>query len=462
MATIKRIDGKTGISFKITVTKGVDITGKQVRHFRTWKPEQGMTERQMQKAVQKAAIDFEREIEQGYAVDDRQTFAQYAEYVLALKERTGTKHKTVYGYRCLTDRIYPAIGHIKLSDLRPQHLNTLYKNLSATGVRKDGRKAKSKIDLNAEMKVRQLSRAKLAELAGISSSTASAACRGCSITRCKAEKIATALELPFAKVFTSTQDASPLSTSTLLAYHRFIHTVLEQAEKEMLVPYNASAKATPPKLQRREVNYFQPVQVSAILEALKTEPMKWHLIVHLLIVTGCRRGEILGLKWSKVDFNTNRIRVDTALLYSRDRGIYEGTTKTGNVRTLGLPAETMDLLKEYRRQYLELKLLNGDRWNDTDYVFVRDDGRPMHPDSLAHWLRGFSERHSLPHINAHAFRHTVASVLIANGTDVVTVSKQLGHLDVSTTENFYAHIIEESKQKATECIADVLLRQRKA
>ncbi|MBP3411939.1 MAG: tyrosine-type recombinase/integrase [Oscillospiraceae bacterium] len=462
MASIQRIDGKTGVSFKITVTNGVDITGKQVRHFRTWRPEHSMTERQMQKAVQKAALDFEREIEQGYAVDERQTFAQYAEYVLSLKERTGTKHKTVYEYRRLTERLYPAIGHIKLSDLRPQHLNSLYKSLSATGVRKDGQKATSKINLQEEMKHRNLSRAKLAAMAGISSSTASAACRGCSITRCKAEKIAEALKLPFAKVFTSTQNDTPLSTSTLLAYHRFIHTVLDQAEKEMLVPYNAAAKATPPKLQRKEVNYFQPEQVSAILNALKSEPLKWHLIVHLLIVTGCRRGEILGLKWSKVDFTTDRIRVDTALLYSKVKGIYEGPTKTGNVRSLGLPSETIELLKEYRKQYFELKLLNGDRWNDTDYIFVRDDGNPVHPDSLAHWLRGFSKRHSLPHINAHAFRHTVASVLIANGTDVVTVSKQLGHLDVSTTENYYAHIIEEHKQKATECIADTLLRQKRA
>ena len=103
-----------------------------------------------------------------------------------------------------------------------------------------------------------------------------------------------------------------------------------------------------------------------------------------------------------------------------------------------------------------------DRWHDTGYVFIRDDGRPVHPDSVAHWLSRFSERHGLPHINAHAFRHTAASVLIANGTDVVTVSKHLGHLDVSTTESFYAHLIEERKQKATECIADVLLRKKQA
>lgn len=462
MATVRRIEGKTGLSYQLIVTHGTDQTGKQVRHYRTWKPAPGMTERQIEKAVQKAAADFEREIEQGYTLDNRQSFAQYAEYVLDLKERAGLKHKTVYEYRQLTERIYPAIGHLKLTDIRPQHLNAFYRSLAAAGTRKAGAKAKAKVDLETVMKERKLTRKKLAELAGVSSSTASAVCRGCSVTREKAELVARTLDLPFAKAFTVTEDTRPLSGATMLAYHRFISTVLEQAEKELLVPYNAAEKATPPKLKRREVNYFQPEEISSILDALEAEPLKWKALVHLLIVTGCRRGEILGLKWEKVDLDAGKARIDTTLLYAKDRGLYESSTKTGNVRTVGLPAETVQLLREWKRECLALRLANGDRWHNTGYVFIRDDGQPIHPDSLAHWLRSFSDRHGLPHINAHAFRHTVASVLIANGTDVVTVSRQLGHLDVSTTETFYSHIIEENKQKATECIADALLRKKRA
>lgn len=86
----------------------------------------------------------------------------------------------------------------------------------------------------------------------------------------------------------------------------------------------------------------------------------------------------------------------------------------------------------------------------------------MNPQSIGRWLTDFSKRHDLPHINPHSFRHTVASVLIANGTDVVTVSKQLGHASVATTESFYSHIIEENLNKASECIADVMLRRDKA
>ena len=71
MANIKRIDGKTGVSFKITVAKGRDMTGKQIRHYKTWTPERPMTERQMEKEVQRVAFEFEREIELGFQADNQ-------------------------------------------------------------------------------------------------------------------------------------------------------------------------------------------------------------------------------------------------------------------------------------------------------------------------------------------------------------------------------------------------------
>lgn len=228
----------------------------------------------------------------------------------------------------------------------------------------------------------------------------------------------------------------------------------------MLVPYNAAAKATPPKVERRDPNYFQPEQITAILEALEQEPLKWQLITHLMIVTGCRRGEIMGLQWDKVDFEHNRVKIDKSLVSSESKGVYLGNTKTSDIRYLNLPRETMELLRQHKREQLRLQLANGDRWVNTGFVFTQDNGEHMNPDSITGWLNAFSARHGLPHINPHAFRHTVASVLLANGTDIVTVSKQLGHASVNTTESFYSHIIEENKAKASECIAEVLLRKK--
>ena len=460
MATIEKLTGKVGTSYRISVSGGFDTSGKRIRHRMIYKPAPGMTERQIKKAVERAAADFERSIEQGYALDNRQTFAEYAAYVIDLKERTGVRSTTLDRYRGLLERINAAIGHIKLTDLRPQHLNSFYKNLAEPGLRSNGSSATVKIDMVKWMKTHKTSRAKIAEKAGISAATMGVAVRGEAIRTDKAEAIAGAMGKKVTDDFTIEQNRAPLSEKTVLEHHRLITTILAQAEKEMLVPYNAAAKATPPKVERHDPNYFQPQQIAAILDALEREPLKWQLITHLLIVTGCRRGEIMGLQWDKVNFERNRVKIDKSLVSSKSKGIYLGNTKTSDIRYLNLPAETMDLLRLHKREQLRLQIANGDRWMNTGFVFTQDNGQHMNPDSITCWLREFSARHDLPHINPHAFRHTVASVLLANGTDIVTVSKQLGHASVNTTESFYSHIIEENKAKASECIADVLLRKK--
>lgn len=460
MATIEKLSGKNGTTYRITVSGGFDTSGKRIRHRMTYKPEPGMTARQTEKAVQRAAADFERSIEQGYALDNKQTFAEYAAYALDMKERTGIRATTLDRYRGLLERINAAIGHIKLADLRPQHLNSFYKNLSEPGLRTGGGCATAKMDIAGWLKKHKQTRAALAEKAGVSPVTVGVAVKGESISEAKAAAIAQAMGKKVADVFKVEKNTAPLSDKTVLEHHRLISTILAQAEKEMLVPYNAAAKATPPKVEKHDPNYFQPEQITAILEALDTEPLKWQLITHLMIVTGCRRGEIMGLTWEKVDFDNSRVKIDKALVSSKSKGVYLGNTKTSDIRYLTLPAETMKLLRRHKLEQLRLQFANGDRWVNSGFVFTTDNGSSMNPDSITGWLNDFSRRHGLPHINPHAFRHTVASVLLANGTDIVTVSKQLGHASVNTTENFYSHIIEENKAKASECIADVLLRKK--
>lgn len=460
MAHIEKIEGKSGITYRFIVSGGFDTNGKRITYKKTWKPPAGLTPKQSEKAATREAVLYEQSIQQGYSLDNKQTFSQYTAYVLDLKERAGAKSKTLDRYRELLIRINAAIGHLKLADIRPQHLNAFYKNLMEPGIRSGGGSAVAKIDLAQWLKTHKKTRAGIAQASGVAAATVSAAAMGKSIQESKARAIATAMGKKANEVFAITENAAPLSEKTVLAYHRLISIVLAQAEKEMLVPYSAAAKATPPKGDKKSPNYFQPETISAILEALEHEPLKWRLITHLMIVTGCRRGEIMGIKWDKIDFEHSRITIDRALVVSPSKGVYESTTKTGNIRYLVLPKETILLLKQHKLEQLRLQIANGDRWMHTGYVFTQDNGDRMNPDSITAWLGEFSRRHNLPHINPHAFRHTVASVLLANGTDIVTVAAQLGHASASTTENFYAHIIEENKSKASECIADVLLRKK--
>ena len=459
MASIKRIDGKNGVAYKITVTCGRNTDGKQVRHFKTWKPAPGMTDRQIEKAVQKAAFEFEQQIEQGFVADNRQTFAQYAEYVIDLKERSGTKRRTVERYRELLKRINAAIGHLKLTDIRPQHLNMFYANLGEDGVRVSQVKATPKKDINALMKEKKLSAAALARSSGMAASTFAPAIHGKTVSKTTADALATALGDKTESLFKLSQDSSPLSTKTILEHHRLISTVMSQAEKEMLIQYNPAHRATPPKLERAEVESFQPEELAQILECLEQEPIKWRTITHLLIITGCRRGEIMGLHWDAIDWQGHQLRIDRALLYTAESGIYEDTTKTGETRFIKVPSETIQLLKLYRAYYDGLRVKNGDRWIETPYVFTRDDGGVMNPDNVTQWLGNFSKKYDLPPIHPHKFRHTMASLLIFNGTDALTVSKRLGHAKVSTTTDIYSHVIKQADERAAESIADVILRR---
>ena len=224
MANIKRIEGKTGISFKITVTQGRDMNGKQIRHYLTWTPEKKMTERQMQKAVERVASDFERQIEQGFQIDNRQTFAEYAAYFLELKEREGLKYRTIENYKLLLLRINQAIGHLKLSDIKPQHLNRFYGNLAEEGIRNAPNRAVSKIDLASVLKQRKVSRATLSQKCGMAASTVGLAVRGESIMEEKARSICDTLELDFNKSFSLIRAAGkPLSSTTVARHHALIH-----------------------------------------------------------------------------------------------------------------------------------------------------------------------------------------------------------------------------------------------
>lgn len=132
-------------------------------------------------------------------------------------------------------------------------------------------------------------------------------------------------------------------------------------ETKKLIPYNAANKATPPQKEKSEVGTFQTSELIAIRDAAAQEPIKWQMIIHLLMITGCRRGEIVGLKWDRVNWKDSSIHIDTTLLYTVDKGIYESTTKTGADRTIRLPKESMDLLRKYKVWQLETRIADRDR-----------------------------------------------------------------------------------------------------
>ena len=209
------------------------------------------------------------------------------------------------------------------------------------------------------------------------------------------------------------------------------------------------------------MNYFQPEDIERIRDALEEEPIKWRTLVHLFLITGARRGEILGLKWEDCDFDQNRLHICRNVQYSPDKGIYITTPKTKTSdRYISMPGETMKLLRQYKAWQGAERIRLGAYYEPMGFVFTQDNGTPMHPDSVTDWMKKFSKRHDLPHINPHAFRHTMASILYFNGADSVSISKRLGHAQVSTTANIYAHVIAKADEKNAEILGDALLTKK--
>ena len=462
MANLQERRDRNGklISYSVRVHRGRGADGRQLKPWTaTFDVSPTWSERTARKKAEAFAATFEKQCKEGLTSDGRRKFAEYCDYVIELKEQRGAKHSTVVRYRELTERIYPAIGHIKLNELRADHLNSLYTELSKPGSAKSRSWARSKTDLAAVLKERDISRAKLAEATGLPLNKVYAAVRGERVNAEAAEAVCKGLNLKLSEAFLVVRDNKALSAKTVLEHHRLISTVLEQALKEGLVAVNVASRATLPKVERKEVNYFQPEQIAAIREALEHEPLKWKALVHMLLITGARRGEVLGLKWDNVDFENNRVYICNSVLYSADVGIYESTPKTEkSKRYIYLPAETMALLRAYRAwQIAERERLDG-YYLDRGFVFAQDTGAPMHPDSVTDYLKKLSKRYGLPHLNPHAFRHTMASMLYYNGVDSVSISKRLGHAQVSTTSNIYAHVIESADKKNAEILSDIFLK----
>ena len=249
-----------------------------------------------------------------------------------------------------------------------------------------------------------------------------------------------------------------LSAKTIVEHHRVISTILAQAVKEQLIPFNTAERATPPKLQKHEMDAFEVEEVQAILKALETEPLKWQVCVQLLIATGARRGEIMGLRWENVDWTENKLYLCENRVYTPESGAISTTLKTGENRYVSVSPSVMALLKRWRVEQAATFLKLG--ISSSGYVLTAENGGPMHPDSPTDWLYKFSKRHGLPPIHPHKFRHTQASLLIAQGVDILTVSKRLGHAKVSTTLDIYSHMLAKSDEKASDTLDNLLYRKQ--
>ena len=177
----------------------------------------------------------------------------------------------------------------------------------------------------------------------------------------------------------------------------------------------------------------------------------------LVLYSGFRRGETLGLEWKDCDYDNNVISIRRTSNYTPEKGIYTDTTKTKrSQRSIKLPQFVMDLLKQYQAEQNIEKERLGNKWEDHDRLFTQWNGNPMNPHTAGYWLRDFCNENNFRFCDTHSFRHLNASILINAGIDVTSVSANLGHAHTSTTLNIYSHYFSEYQARTSEVIVNAI------
>ena len=460
MANVTAIKNKNGdiVSYRIKVYRGKDANGKQLKPYSmNWRvPPTYKKQTAIDKALQKVVSEFEAKCREGKISVDKRTFAQYADYFIELN-KPNWKPTTLNFYNRLMPMIRSEIGGIKLSALSAQDLNLFYLKLRTADVKADS-KATAKNALIEKRESMKVKKKDIVSGTGLCDNTIRVCFQKKHIAVKSAVCIADYFGMSLSDAFDVSTSGEGLSTKYIRHYHNFIHCILEQAVKEEIISRNVANNATVPKMEKHEAEFFELEQIEKMSSVLSDEPLKYQVAFHLLLNTGIRRGELIGLRWGDIDFDSSKVHIVNNVVYTEETGLIEQTTKGGEGRFIKYPAELTPILKRYQLEQRTECILRFshignqiekrkqiDSYNKDGYLFIQDNGKVMTPSALNHWLIRFSDKVGF-RVHPHKFRHTHASLLLHGGADNASVSKRLGHKQVSTTQNIYSHCFEKSDE----------------
>ena len=242
-----------------------------------------------------------------------------------------------------------------------------------------------------------------------------------------------------------------LSARTIGHAHRVLHQAIGDAEKDGLVVKNVCRLHKAPKVT--DAGEMLIVKdVPGFIAKLRDSRLYPHAI--LALVTGMRLGEVLALRDCQVDLDKKVVQVREALEETKTHGVRSKPPKTkAGRRDITLPQIAIEALRDHRKRLLEMRMKLGTGKLPSDaMLFANLEGLPLRPSAVSSDWGELAERIGMPEITFHALRHTHASQLIAEGVDIVTISKRLGHARPSVTLAIYAHMFKTDDSKAAAAI----------
>ena len=228
-------------------------------------------------------------------------------------------------------------------------------------------------------------------------------------------------------------------------------SILQSALLDGYISINAARLVKKLPLEHREMEILNPEEIQKVLAAAEKKDWDLYVMIFLLVMTGMRRGELLGLDWKSVDFSQKKLSIRRSYTTKR---LQEPKTK-GSRRAVNLSSKAVNLLKKHR-------LKKGNPGGDV-LLFDRGDGYPMDPDSLSsfYWprlLRAAGVRES---VRLHDLRHTFCSLLIDQGANPKYIQSQLGHSSIMITMDRYGHLMPETNERETELLDETVFGKEK-
>jgi integrase len=230
------------------------------------------------------------------------------------------------------------------------------------------------------------------------------------------------------------------SASRIVRFHAVLHKALDHAKRMKLVGTNVSEGLDLPKLEHYEASFLVPDQASLLLREAKTRDLD--ALIALALITAMRLGEVLGLRWSDIDFDKGVLRITRTVNYYTGYGFVEGKPKTeSGKRTIVLPRVVIKMLYHHRDVQKEKQARAGTDWVDNNLVFCGKKGGFMVRTTLKYQFDKLLDDVGLPHIRFHDLRHSAATILLSMGIPIKVVQELLGHSDVAMTLRVYGHVM---------------------
>lgn len=249
-----------------------------------------------------------------------------------------------------------------------------------------------------------------------------------------------------------------LSPTTVNQFHKVLHKIFATARKWGLVNHNPVKAADPPQPEDTEMEFFDPDQAREFIEACE-DADHYGTLLKFAVLTGLRRGEILGLRWRDLDLQ-NQVASIRQTYVRRPSGevSFQSPKSSDGERTVALTHRVVHALQKHKQKQDDRREELGEAWqgHDHDLVFTNQVGGPVDPSNLRRVYHRLLEDQDLPRIRFHDLRHTHATLMLRNGEHPKIVSERLGHSRVQITLDTYSHVLPNLQDEAAQDLEDFL------